>query len=235
MKKDRKDENTFYGGSEFSIFLPVKKNMLHLMNKQLTRFYLHLGMQRNQMHQGYKPLLLGFYRGAALISPTLLMYYFRRLFKFLMLLMLRNYRFCFVSHRLRQYFDRRIFIFKYYMIYDYWIPGTVSNYSILAKQKVRRQKKFIRRFPQVLIAMKLDIPKFYDIGKEANRAGVPMFSFLDTDIDPSLFSYFFPVNQRMFTSYNYCLFLLNTLIKRSLLVKKAKFMKKKKQNVPKKD
>jgi hypothetical protein len=104
----------------------------------------------------------------------------------------------------------------------------VSNYKRLSKQKVRKANHFLSRFPQVLIGLKLEAPKFYSVSKEARGAGIPMFSFFDLDIDFTLFNYYFFLNMRSLTSFQFCLFLVNSLIKRSFLVKKTNFLKKKK-------
>lgn len=77
------------------------------------------------------------------------------------------------------------------------------------------------------MAIRLDPPKFYSINNEAKNAGIPMLSFLDTDLDVSFFNYFFPVNTKYLVSFSYCLFLLTAVIRRSMLVKKVKFVKKK--------
>lgn len=74
--------------------------------------------------------------------------------------------------------------------------------------------------------MKLDPIKFYSIAQEARRAGLPMISFLDVDLDLTYFNYFFPVNMRYLTSFKYNLFLLTTLFRRAMLLKKYKFYRK---------
>lgn len=234
LSKAKQEDSLFYGGSEFSVFRPVRKHVVRMMKKQFSKYYMYIGMQRNQTHQGFYPYLWGFYGKMSVIDPDLQVYSFRRMFRFWLALSLKNYRFCFISHQLAPYFRRSPFIFRYYMVFDYWIPGTVSNYKTLAKQKVRRRKSFLKRFPQVLVAFKLDAPKFYCVSKEAKKALMPMFSFFNTDIDISFFNYFFAFNLKILTSFKFCLFLINSLIRRALMVKKSRFIKKK-INVSKKN
>jgi hypothetical protein len=119
ITKVKKEESLFYDGSEFSIFRPIKKHFVRMMKKQFLKYYLHLGLQRRQIHQGAKSIIWGFAGELAIIDPDLLVYNFRRLFKFMLSLLLKNYRFCFVSHQLAPYFRRSIFIFKYHMVFDY--------------------------------------------------------------------------------------------------------------------
>lgn len=223
LNREKKVLFPFYRRSALKI---SKQSMLRLLRWQFIRNFLYIGLSKAQTHQGFRLVLLGFYNKISIIDLDLLNYHFRRSLKFLLSNLLRNYRLCLISNQIAKYFHRKTFIFNYHMVFDYWIPGTISNYIKLSKQKVRRAGGFLKRLPQIFVMFQLTPPKFYDINKEAYRAGLVALPFLDTDIDCSLFNYFFPVNTKSLVAFKYCLFLIAVVIRRSILVKKSKFIRK---------
>lgn len=119
FQKEEEQGSRFYGGSEHSVFFVTRKTLAYVMRKQLLKHYLHLGLKKNQTHQGFKPFLLGFHNNISVVDITLLAYYLRRGLKFLLTNLLRNYRVCLISHQIGQYFNKGRFIFSYHMVFDY--------------------------------------------------------------------------------------------------------------------
>lgn len=190
----------------------------------LLKHYLHLGQKRAQTHQEFRPFLLGFHNNISLINVTLLSYYLRRHMKFLLVLVMRNYRLCFISQEIAEYLASASVLRNYHCVLDYWIPGSVTNYLALSKQKVRRSEGFLRRYPQVLITFRLYPTKVYDICQEARKAGLPIISVLDTDLSPAYFNYVLPLNTKSLRSFHFTVFLFSALLRRSILLKKKKFL-----------
>lgn len=190
----------------------------------LAKHYLHFGEKRNQTHQEFRPFLQGFHNNISLIDNNLLSYYLRRTIRFFFALLMRNYRVCFISHEISSYLKDSSILRNYYLVLDYWIPGSVTNYSILSKQIVRKRQRFLRRCPQVLVTFKLEPPKVYDISQEARKTGLPMISLIDTNLSPVYFSYFLPLNTKNLRSFHFSIFLFVSVLRRSLIAKKKKFI-----------
>jgi len=218
---------TFLVDNTRSVVKPFAMSLVNrLLVSSLSKHYLYLGQKKNQTHQEYRPFLLGFHNNISYINSSILVYYLRRLSRFIFILLMRNYRFCFVSQQLDSYLAESSILRNYYLILDYWIPGTVSNYLILKKQLVRQENNFLLRFPQVLITFKLEPDKVYAINNEARKSGVPLIALLDTNLSPAYFNYFLPVNTKNLRSFQYCIFLITSLIHRAMLTKKKLFFKR---------
>ena len=203
----------------------AKGVLLRVLRNQLARRHLYLGLKTNQTHQGFYMCLGGFHNNLALINLDLQSFYFKRNFRIMLHFLLRNYRFCFISNHIREFFNKAKLVFHYHLVFDYWISGSVSNYKNLSKQEVRKTTGFLKRMPQVIVGLKLEPYKIYNINKETIGAGIPMFCFLDTNLDVKFFSYFFPVNTKQLISFNYCIFLLSIMLKRAMIIKKTKFLR----------
>lgn len=221
-----KEKNAKFPFFRRSVFYISRQTLMRLVRWQIIKHFLHIGLRKPQSHQGFRSLLLGFHNKISIIDLSLINYHFRRGLKFLLSNLLRNYRLCLISNQIEKYFHKKSFIFSYHMVFDFWIPGTISNYLQLSKQKVRREQHFLKRLPQVFVSFQLNPQKVYDINKEAFKAGLVMLPFLDSDIDPSFFNYFFPVNTKSLISFKYCLFLIAAAVRRSLFIKKSKFARK---------
>ncbi|HMP27959.1 MAG TPA: hypothetical protein PKD85_00015 [Saprospiraceae bacterium] len=102
-----------------SPFYIAKDFMLRTMRAEIVRRFIYVGVVRARTHQAFRPLLSGYYRGLSFLDIDLITYYYRRTSRFLLILLLKNQRLCFISEELTKYFDRKAFIFNYHMIFDH--------------------------------------------------------------------------------------------------------------------
>jgi ribosomal protein S2 len=226
-----------YGGGapvDSKLFV-AKELIITILKNQLLKRNLAVGFGESQTHAGFYTRISGFHKKISLINSNMLVYQLRKYFKFILLGLLKNYRFCFVGFELDEEFDRqsqKAFFFDYHVILGLWLAGTVSNYKKLSRQKVRYAKKFLPRIPQVVVTLGgMQANKVYDITKETYKAGLPIINFLDSNTDLIPFTWVIPINTKHETGVNYYFFLLTVLIRRSVIIKKLHFLKKKKKNV----
>lgn len=112
-------ERTLFRRPAESLFFVAKNFVIRLLHNQLTYRFLHMGVKTKQTHQAFRPMLAGFYSGMSVINVDLQLYHFRRMIKFVMIFLLKNYRLCLISHQLHLYFEKARFAFGYHMIFDY--------------------------------------------------------------------------------------------------------------------
>lgn len=211
--------------ANYFLMKPLSSRLIdRLTTFSLSKYYLHVGEKKNQTHQEFRPFLHGFYNNISLISSNLLLYYLRRSIRFFFVLLMRNYRVCFISQEISDYLKDASILRNYYLVLDYWIPGSATNYRILSKQQVRKDQRFLRRIPQALVTFKLDPSKVYDISQEARKVGLPMFALVDTNLSPIYFSYFLPLNTKSLRAFHFSIFLFVSVLRRSIITKKKKFI-----------
>lgn len=80
-------------------------------------------------------------------------------------------------------------------------------------------------FPQLLFILKMDAYKTHNIARECYRAGIPCFVVTDSNIDQQLFNHYIVANTKNLRAVVFLFSFLSQLIKRSLVLKKVKFMK----------
>lgn len=76
----------------------TKDTIIYMLKSQLIRRMMLLGYGRRQTAIGYYSKLQGFYKNAAQINIGLLIYHLRRNFRLMLVALLKNYRFCFVTY-----------------------------------------------------------------------------------------------------------------------------------------
>ena len=171
---------------ESKLFL-AKKFVFYALKNQLTQRNLTFGFRKNQTNSGYYSYIDGFNDNVTLIKTTLLVFYMRKNFKFLLFCLLKNYRFCFVGFEMEQYEAGHFF--NYHIILDKWFPGSVSNFKKLSKQSIHKKGGFLKRVPQFIVTLGgMQPDKSFDITKEAVKAGLFIVNFLDSNVDLVPFS-----------------------------------------------
>jgi len=103
---------------EMPLFV-AKGVLLRVLRNQLARRHLYLGLKTNQTHQGFYMCLGGFHNNLALINLDLQSFYFKRNFRIMLHFLLRNYRFCFISNHIREFFNKAKLVFHYHLVFDY--------------------------------------------------------------------------------------------------------------------
>lgn len=106
--------------ANYFLMKPLSSRLIdRLTTFSLSKYYLHVGEKKNQTHQEFRPFLHGFYNNISLISSNLLLYYLRRSIRFFFVLLMRNYRVCFISQEISDYLKDASILRNYYLVLDY--------------------------------------------------------------------------------------------------------------------
>jgi len=206
---------------------------LYLLSQTLVENFSHIGFRKTAANHAYKFYIIGHHSNISIINPTLTVFSLRKITLILLRLLSRRHKLCFITHKLPPFLNGRELFPRHQYCLDYWVPGTFSNrrFSCLYGFSSSRTR-LRRRVPSAVMLLGLSQRKSYDVYKETRRRRILCVSFLDTDCEPSIYSYFIPTNTKSAkTLYFYLDSFVHLLSYANMLIKKRfiKYVFKKKK------
>lgn len=203
-----------------------------LLVSSLVQNFTHIGFHKAAANHAYRFYLLGHHSNVSIINPCLTLASTRKAALIVLRFLVRRHKMCFITDKFLPYDGRKLFFNQHYCL-NYWVPGTLSNrrYSVAYGQKNFRIH-LRGRVPAVIVTIGLPQKKTYEIYKEARSRHSLFLTLLDSDTEPSIYSYFIPTNTKSPSAVYFFLDLFSQLCTFSRLLIKRRFfsyvLKKKK-------
>lgn len=198
---------------------------LFSLNKLIAN-YTHIGFKQHLTNQYFRKALVGSYSGVAIIDPTRTLSHLRFFSKFIINLLITNQKLCLVAYSVPRIFTRNLHLYGNFFIYNNWSAGLLTNFRrVVCSEKVKAHG-FFKYIPATIILFDLPPQKALEVINEAKGLLIPVFSFVDSNIDLSLYPYWVPANLKSGHSRRFLLNYIGAVFARSVLIKKYLFFKR---------
>lgn len=202
-----------------------KNLLLSYSSNLLISNYSHIGFKKNLTSHSFRKALLCFYSNIAIINPYLTLANLRFSLNFLFKLLLKNLKTCFVIFDFPKSF-RKFFSFKdQFFFFNNWVSGFLTNYSSHRKFNVSKRNKFCTYLPSSIVVFGAKSQKSADIAMEANKLLLPSFIFIDSLSNPSIHSYWIPMNLKSGYTKIFFINLVNSFLIKFFYLKRFFFLK----------
>jgi ribosomal protein S2 len=199
---------------------------LYLLTQTLIENFTHVGFYKTGTNHAYRFYLTGHHLSISIINPALTALSLRKVAMILLRLLNRKHRLCFITYKLPTFLKgKSLFLNNQYCL-DYWVPGTFTNRRFSRLYGSSNSRTFLRRrVPAVVLVLGLSQRKSYDVYKETRARRILCVSFLDSDAEPSVYSYFIPTNTKSLATLYFFLDLFSHILSYSHISIKKRFIK----------
>jgi len=197
---------------------------LYFLTQSLIENFTHLGFHKATTNHAYRFYLHGSYSNISIINPALTVFALRKITLIFLRTLLRRYKMCFITPKIPPRLKGNNLFFNQQYVLDYWVPGTISNRRFSCLYGVRTSRSYLRRrVPAVILIVGLTQKKTFDIYKETRKRGLICIPLLDSDTEPSFYSYFIPTNTKSVAALYFFLDFFSDMCSYSRLLGKKYF------------